>query len=100
FQAHPAGFLRALLAVAGEVVVVPDHLGAYEPALEVGVDHPRTLRGSRTDGDGPGPDFLRPGGKEGLQAQQRVGGPDEPVEPRLLQPEIGKKDALVLVAKL
>jgi len=45
FRLHHPSFLRALLAVAGDVVRVGRSLGANKVALEVGVD----LRLSRND---------------------------------------------------
>src|SRR5690606_19224610 len=44
FQAQPAGFLRASLAFVLDEVVVGDHFGADEAALEIGVDDTRRLR--------------------------------------------------------
>ena len=44
FQPQLAGFLRARLALAGHEVVVADHFGADEAALEIRVDHARRLR--------------------------------------------------------
>src|SRR5256885_9984975 len=43
-EAHLAGILGALLAAAGDEVVIGDDLGGDEAALEVGVDHGRRLR--------------------------------------------------------
>src|ERR1051326_7511275 len=39
FESHLTGFLRALLALARDVVVVGDDFGADESLLEIGVDH-------------------------------------------------------------
>src|SRR5262245_27790256 len=44
-----AGFLRALLALVRDIVVVGDDLGADEPFLEVGMDHAGRLRRSGAD---------------------------------------------------
>ena len=41
FQPQLAGVARAGLAVAGDVVVIGDGLGADEAALEIGVDRRR-----------------------------------------------------------
>src|SRR3990172_8971135 len=68
FQPQLAGVLRTMLAFAGDVVVVGDGLGADEAVLEVGVNAPARLRRRRAHLYRPGPDFLRAGGKKGLQA--------------------------------
>src|SRR5690349_11277201 len=42
-KAQLAGLLRAGLALAGEIVVIADHLGTDEAALEIGMDHAGSL---------------------------------------------------------
>jgi hypothetical protein len=66
---HLAGFLGALLALAGDEVVEGYGLGADEAMLEIGMDHAGRLRRGVALVDGPGADFLHPGGEVGLQAQ-------------------------------
>src|SRR5689334_18614321 len=53
FQAQLAGFLAALFAFVGDVVLVGDDLGADEAFFEVGVDHAGGLRGGGADLYGP-----------------------------------------------
>src|SRR6266446_5570382 len=84
-------FFRALLAFAGDVVRIGNDFGADEAALEVGVDRPRGLRRRGADGYSPGAHFLRSGGEEGLQAEQRVPGTDQAVQARFLQSHVGEK---------
>ena len=49
FQPQLAGFLGALLAFVGDVVVVGDDFGANESLLEIGVNHAGCLRRGRAD---------------------------------------------------
>src|SRR5882762_9228086 len=89
FQPQLARFFRALLASARDVVAVRDHLGADKAALEVGVDDARRLRRGGADLHGPRAHFLRPGGEEGLEPEQRVTGADQAIEARLLHSHVG-----------
>ena len=59
FGAHLAGFLGALFALVGDVVLVGDGLRADEAAFEVGVDHAGGLGRGGADRHGPGAHFLR-----------------------------------------
>ena len=59
FEAHLAGFLRALLAFACDVVCVGDHFGADEALFEVGVNDARRLRRGAAPMQRPGTDLLR-----------------------------------------
>src|SRR5690349_435090 len=51
-------------------VVVGNHLGLDEPALEVAVDDAGRLRRRRASLDRPGPGLLGASGEEGLQAER------------------------------
>ena len=57
-DAHLAGVLGALFALAGDEVLVGDGLGADEAALEVSVDDPGGLRRAGAAADGPGTGLL------------------------------------------
>src|ERR1041385_2003363 len=61
FEPEFAGLAGACLAVAGDVVVVGDGLGADETLLEIGVDDAGCLRRARAARHGPGTGLLRPG---------------------------------------
>ena len=47
FEAELAGLARARLALAGDIILVGDRLGADEALLEIGVDDARRLRRAR-----------------------------------------------------
>ena len=66
-EPHLAALLRALLALARDVVGERDHLGADEALLEIGVDHARRLRRRRAGVNRPRAHFLRPGREVGLR---------------------------------
>src|ERR1700757_3708425 len=83
-EAQLPGLACAGFPLAGEVVGKGDDLGAYEAALEVGMDHARSLGCRGADAHRPGAHFLRAGGEEGLQAEQAIRRTDHPVQPRLL----------------
>src|SRR5688572_24138968 len=80
FEPELAGFFRALLAAARDVLVVADDLCAYEPAFEVGMDRARRLWRRRIALRRPGAHFLRAGRIESLEAEQLVCGADHAVQ--------------------
>src|SRR5690606_35753039 len=84
FQAPFTGFLGTGFAVVLDEVIVGHHFGADEALLEVGVDDRGGLGSGGADLDGPGADFLDPGGKIRLQVEQFVTGADHPVQARLI----------------
>src|SRR5262245_34733699 len=59
FEPQLASLARAGLALAPDVIVVGDRLGADEAALEISVDRARRLRRARALGHGPGARLLR-----------------------------------------
>src|SRR5438034_9270093 len=85
-EAQLARLLGALLAAVRNEIIVRRHLGANEAALEIGVDHARGLRRSRTGRDGPGADLLRSRREVGLQAEQVVRGADHAIQAGLVHP--------------
>src|SRR5690606_15383785 len=99
-QAHATGLARTRLATVLDEVVVGDGFGADEALLEVGVDHRRGLGRGGAGLHGPGADLLHAGGEVGLQAQQLVGGADDPVQARLVQAEVGQEGVAVGVVQL
>src|SRR4029077_7328070 len=84
---HLAGFLGALLAAAGDEILIGDGLAADEAALEIRMDDAGRLRGAGAAVDSPGPRFLRPHGEEGDEVEQLVARMDDTVEAGLFQPE-------------
>src|SRR3954447_7039953 len=64
---HLTSLLGALLAAAGDVVVIGDGLAGDEAALEVLVDHGGGLGRAGALGDGPGVGFLGAAGEVGHQ---------------------------------
>src|SRR5579864_3594034 len=58
FNAKLARLLGRLPRAQAEELVPADHLGADEPALQVGVDHPRALGGLGAGAEGPRPALL------------------------------------------
>src|SRR5947208_8789000 len=65
------------LAPEAHELVVGDHLGADEAALDVAVDLARRLEGRRAAADRPGPALVLAGGEEAHQVEERVAGADE-----------------------
>src|SRR5580704_9777967 len=90
-EPQPAGLPRPGLAVVADVVVEGNDLGTNEAALEIGVDHPGSLRGGTASAHRPGADLLRPGGEICNQSQQFIGGAYHAVQPRLGQSEIAQE---------
>src|SRR5690242_17296326 len=95
-EAHASRLAGALLAVAGDVIVVRDHFGADEAALEVGMDRSGGLRRGRADRHRPGAHFLLARGEVRLQAEQLVRGTDQAIEPRLGHAHVGQEERLVV----
>src|SRR5579859_2012348 len=93
FEPELPRFLRARLALVGNVVVVGDDLGADEAVLEVGVNHAGGLGRRGALLHGPGARFLRSGGKVSLQSEERVAGADHAIESRLLELQLLQKSA-------
>src|SRR5690348_9794821 len=91
FQTEPAGVARARFAVAGDVVVIGDGLGADEAMLEIGVNNARRLRRPGALRHRPGPCLLRPGGEEGDEAEERIAGADQTVEAWFVKAEARQK---------
>ena len=91
FEAQAPGFLRAMLAVVGDEIVISDDLGTDEALLEVGVDLAGCLGRGSADLRRPGPHFLGAGREEGLQSQQLITGSNNAVQPRLVETEVGKE---------
>src|SRR5205807_1280431 len=90
-EAHAAGVARARLATEMYVIVIGDGLGPNEALLEIGVNDAGRCRRASAFFDGPGARFFRSGGEEGDQAEQRVARTNQPVEPRLVETEMGEK---------
>src|ERR1700680_4325661 len=86
FQAHFPRVLGAMLALAGDEVVVSDYLCANEAFFEVGMDYARGLRCGAAALHRPCTDLLRPGREVSFQAKQFVPCMDQPIEPGLGEP--------------
>src|SRR5689334_11923253 len=99
-EAHLSRLFCSLLAAAGDVVVVTDHFRPDEAALEVGMNHAGGPRSGVATVDRPRPHLFRSGREISLQPEQAISRANEAIETRLLQPEIGEKRLLVLVAHL
>src|SRR5689334_11519262 len=100
FEPHFSHLLRALLALAGEKVIIGDDLRADKAFLEIGVDYARGLRRSTAAADSPRPDFLRARGEIGLQPEQLVAGVDQTLEPGFGESHIGQEDLLVGIVEI
>src|SRR5579862_1103547 len=73
-HAKLARLLGRLPRAQAEQLVPPDHLGADEPALQVGVDDPRALRGLGAGAERPRPALLVARGEERTATEHGVGG--------------------------
>src|SRR5215831_19443169 len=91
FEPELSGIARARLAIARDVLVIGDGLGADESLLEIGVDHSGSLRRARAARDRPGAGFLWSRGEERDEPQERVTCADETIESRLLEAEMGEE---------
>src|SRR5437762_1510695 len=76
FESHLTGFLRALLALACDVIHVGDYLGADKALFKVGVDHAGRLRGGAPMADRPCTHFLRACGEKRVEPEKLVTGMD------------------------
>src|SRR5690349_9128320 len=99
-EAHLSRLFCSLLAAAGDVVVVTDHFRPDEAALEVGMNHAGGPRSRVAAVDCPRPHLFRSRREISLQPEQAIPRANQAIETRLLQPEIGEKRFLVLVAHL
>jgi len=82
FEADQAFFFGSLFTAAGDEVVVRDDFSANEAPFDVGVDLAGSFLGLRAVDDGPGTDFVGPGGEEVDQAEEGIAGFDELIEAR------------------
>ena len=82
FQTDQAFFFGSLFTAAGDEVVVRDDFSANEAPFDVGVDLAGSFLGLRAVDDGPGTDFVGPGGEEVDQAEEGIAGFDELIETR------------------
>src|SRR5947209_3202985 len=96
-DALPAG---SCLRAVREQIVPADHLRLDESALEVRVDDAGRLRRSGAFADHPGAAFVLPRGEVALQAEEVETGPDELVETRLGEAEVGEELLSLLFGKL
>ena len=90
-----AGVLGPLLAAVGHKVFEANDLGPNKAALKIGMNTPRRLRCRRRLTNGPGANFLLPGGVEGLQAQRLPSCSDQAGDDRLCD-ECWSREALIL----
>src|SRR5205814_8835634 len=79
------------LAPEAHELVVGDHLGADEAALDVAVDLARRLEGRRAAADRPGAALVLAGGEEAHQVEERVAGADEAGARALGEAQIGEE---------
>src|SRR2546422_4331970 len=79
------------LAPEAHELVVGDHLGADEAALDVAVDLARRLEGRRAAADRPGPALVLAGGEEADQVEERVAGADEAGACALGEAQVGQE---------
>src|SRR5258708_13430239 len=79
-EAQFACLLGALLAAVRDEVVVGGDLGADEAALEIGVDHPGSLRRGRAGADRPGANLLGTGGEIRLLTPQPLRAAEHPTQ--------------------
>ena len=77
-------------AEGGEVVVV-DHFGSDEAALEVGVDDAGGSGGFVAGADGPGACFLLAGGEIGAEAEEVIDAFDQSGDPGVGDVHVGEK---------
>src|SRR4029079_15971333 len=95
-EAHLAGFLGALLAVAPLVVRECDDLRADEALFEISVDDAGRLRRGCAMRNRPRAHFLRSGGEVRVQAEALVPGANQAVESRLGHAPVGEEQRLVV----
>ncbi|GCC44110.1 hypothetical protein chiPu_0028095, partial [Chiloscyllium punctatum] len=81
FEPQLAGIACAGFAVAGDIILIRDGLGADETLLEIGMDHAGGGRRLGAAVDGPGTRFLRADGEIGDEVEQPVAGADQAIEP-------------------
>src|SRR6185437_11713869 len=65
FEPELAGLARPGLALAGDVILIGDGLGADVALLEIGVDDARRFRPAAAGLDRPGARLFRPDGEKG-----------------------------------
>ncbi len=70
----------------GDIILIRNHLGADEAALEIGMDRAGRLGGLGAAPHRPGARLLGAGGEEGDEVEQVIARADEAVEARLLEP--------------
>src|SRR2546425_12737059 len=90
-EPQPPSLLSPRLPLPGDVVGERNHLSPNKPMLEIRMDNPRRLRGGRPLPHRPGPHLLRPNGEVSQQPKKRVRTANNPIEPRLLQPQLRKE---------
>src|ERR1700738_4682724 len=91
FEPKPPSLLSPRLPLPRNVVPKRNNLSPYKPMLEIRMNNPRSLRRSRPLPHRPSPHFLRPSSEVSEQPQQRISPPDNPVQPRLLLPQLRQK---------
>src|SRR6478736_5171315 len=100
FEPHFSSLFCALLALAGEKVIIGDDFGPDKAFFEIGVDHAGSLGRGAAAMYRPGTDLLRPGGEVGLEAEQLVAGVDQAVEPGFGESHVGEENLLVGVVEI
>src|SRR5208337_1901633 len=85
FEPEFARLASARLAVAGDIIVIGDGLGADKTFFEIAMDDARRRRRLRAGLNGPSASFLRADSEIGDQVQQAVAGADDAVEARLVE---------------
>ncbi len=89
--------LAGLLGTEGYEIVILHNLSTNEPALQVGMNYPCSLRSRHSLLDGPCTNFLWSNGKECLHVEQGVRGPDKLVYPGFGKSHIGKEGQPIIL---
>src|SRR5262249_55185926 len=87
----PPSLLGPRLSLPRNVIGKGNHLRPNEPMLKVRMDNARGLGRSCALPHGPSPHFLRTRGEIRQQTEQGISTPDDTIEPRLLQTQLGEK---------
>src|SRR5436309_13932013 len=88
-EPEPTRLAAPGLAPQAHEVLVGDHLGADEAALDVAVDLARRLEGRRAAANRPGAALVLAGGEEAHQAEERVAGAHEAGSRALGKAQVG-----------
>src|SRR4026207_1769024 len=100
FQAELAGLFTLGFVAMNHEVIIRDHFGANESALDIAMDPSRSLARHRSLRDRPSSDFIFAGGKETNQIRKRVRGANKSFPRRLFDTDLLQKCRSIAFLKL